>query len=358
MDGDLQAVFAAEPPVAIGHLCRRWLPASQVQRPLARGFSGADVWLVEEAGSRFVLKMFPLGTTPERARWIHAQMLRARAAGLSEVPALQFTETGDSIVVADGCLWELMSFVTGHPASQPTAAQIAAALTVLARLHQAGAEPVAAGESAAIRQRVTVAQRMLERPWAELLANTSSHSATPGQVSLQRAVRERLAAVVSAWGQKSRRRWLVAVAEMAPHTVSGQWVLRDIWSDHVLFSAAWPPCVAGLIDYHASGIDTAATDVARLLGSWIDAEAVQPAWWEAHLVDYGCTSPLPVRDQALIPFLAASGVVFGLDNWFRWTLEEGRQFGSSTRVTGRIDRLVKTLPTVLNMLDGWAIDRV
>jgi hypothetical protein len=49
-------------------------------------------------------------------------------------------------------------------------------------------------------------------------------------------------------------------------------------------------------------------------------------------------------------FLAASGIVFGLDNWFRWVLEEGRRFDDATAVTGRVDRLLGTLPAALEIL--------
>lgn len=354
MDGDSEPVFAGQPPAAIGHLVRCWFPDACVRRPLAGGFSGGGVWLVEAAGGRFVLKVFPRGTSLERGRWIHAAMLRARAAGLAEVPAAVPAQDGDSLVASDGRLWEMVSFVDGQPASRPTAAQVAAALAALANVHRAGAQPTPRGESAAIRQRVAAARSMIVRPWAGLLAEASA----PGLSPQQMAVRARLASAATLWSQRADCHWLAAVAGMECPVVSRQWVLRDIWCDHVLFAAAEPARVAGLIDYHASGFDTTATDVARLLGSWIDAGASQPTWWEAHLLPYEDVRPLPTRERRLIPFLAASSVVFGLNHWFHWTLEEGRQFGSTTQVTGRLDRLLEQLPTALDMLAGWAREPV
>ena len=123
MDGDSEPVFAGQPPAAIGHLVRCWFPDACVRRPLAGGFSGGGVWLVEAAGGRFVLKVFPRGTSLERGRWIHAAMLRARAAGLAEVPAAVPAQDGDSLLASDGRLWEMVSFVDGQPASRPTAAR-------------------------------------------------------------------------------------------------------------------------------------------------------------------------------------------------------------------------------------------
>jgi hypothetical protein len=42
--------------------------------------------------------------------------------------------------------------------------------------------------------------------------------------------------------------------------------------------------------------------------------------------------------------------VVGLDNWFRWTLEEGRRFAAPGHVLGRIDRLSSQLPGALELL--------
>jgi len=39
--------------------------------------------------------------------------------------------------------------------------------------------------------------------------------------------------------------------------------------------------------------------------------------------------------------------VFGLDNWFRWTLEEQREFPDTQSVLARIDRLLEELERAL-----------
>jgi hypothetical protein len=51
-----------------------------------------------------------------------------------------------------------------------------------------------------------------------------------------------------------------------------------------------------------------------------------------------------------VPWLHATGVVVGLDNWFRWTLEEDRRFADPARVLARIDRLSAQLPAALESL--------
>ena len=42
-------------------------------------------------------------------------------------------------------------------------------------------------------------------------------------------------------------------------------------------------------------------------------------------------------------FLHATAVIVSLDTWFRWTLDEQRKFPDTTRVQGRIDRLLRRL---------------
>lgn len=345
--------FEDRPPAAIGRIVHCWLPAGRPVRPLgAGGFSGAPVWLVGAPEGQFVLKAFAAAVTRPRAEEVHRQMQRARAAGVFEVPAVQRSAGGDSLVAADGRLWEMIAFVEGAAADRPRFDQTTAAVAVLARLHAA----VAAGDdwhpAPAVASRIIAARRMLACPWAVRCGEVGA--AEPG--SLRWEVGHRLRAAAAA--VPSPDRFLHRIASLPPAIVPRQWVLRDIWSDHVLFGGDDCQRVAGIIDHHAAGFDTAATDLARLLGSWIDPGAVAPSWWAARLAAYDAIRRLTVPERRLVPFLAASGVIFGLDNWFRWTLDEDRQFGPIARVTARLDRLVEALPVARGILEDWAQGRV
>jgi hypothetical protein len=57
--------------------------------------------------------------------------------------------------------------------------------------------------------------------------------------------------------------------------------------------------------------------------------------------------PLSHEEVGLIPILHATGLLFGLDNWFRWTLDERREFPDADRVLARIDSLLAALPAGL-----------
>ena len=166
---------------------------------------------------------------------------------------------------------------------------------------------------------------------------------------LASALEERLASAVALFAAGDGAQMLLALARIEPSPLLCQVVLRDVWSEHILF--ANPDRVVGVIDLHAAGIDTPATDLARLLGSWLPPHAlVGPEWWAGGIAAYQTLRPLTAREVSLVPLLAASGVVFGLDNWFRWVLGEGRSFAAPARVVSRVDRLLATLPAALATL--------
>ena len=147
-----------------------------------------------------------------------------------------------------------------------------------------------------------------------------------------------------------------AVKEMP---VMAQPVLRDVWSDHVLFLDDGR--IAGFIDFHAAGRDTRATDLARLLGSW-DAPAAptEGQWlqpWRQALDAYEAVKPLEPGERALIPWLYATGVICGLDNWFRWLITEQREFADNSTVLSRIARLIGALPAALGIARNSAPGR-
>lgn len=340
-------------PGAVRAIVRQWFPAGEAVRSLGDGgFSGGPVWQVEAPEGRFVLKAFAAAVSPPRAREVHWQMQRARTAGVVEVPAVRQSAGGDSLVAAEGRLWEMIAFVEGAAIDRPRFEETAAALTVLARLHAAVAKPGDWHPAPAVTGRIVAARRMLARPWAARCGEGAA--AEPG--SLLWEVGQRLVAASAAVPRPER--FLHRIASLVPVILPRQWVLRDIWSDHVLFDGADFQRVVGIIDHHAAGFDTAATDLARLLGSWIDPEAVAAGWWAERLAAYEAIRPLVRAERGLVPFLAASSVIFGLDNWFRWTLDEGRQFGSIARVSARLDRLLEALPVAREILDDWAQGRV
>jgi Ser/Thr protein kinase RdoA (MazF antagonist) len=320
------------------------------------GFSGSRVFAVRRgSGALFVLKNFTAATPAPHAAWVHRLMRHLRAAGVDFVPGVVAVRperlrsgAGECATVAvdpEGVLWELVEFIPGAPRRAPTDEEAATALIGLARLHVAAATlpeaPPCPAASPGIARRIDQARRLVAAPW-HLLA--PSAAAIPHD-----AVHERLIKACEIFQTGGGRAALDRIATHEPLQVLCQPVLRDLWSDHVLF--ADDGRLAGFVDFHAAGCDTPATDLARLLGSWDASTACGRETladrWRGSLEAYETVRLLSPRERSLIPWLHATGVICGLDNWFRWLITDRREFDDMNRVLARLDRLLDALPDAL-----------
>lgn len=337
--------------------CAAWFgPDPPEVRPLATsGFSGVTTLRVRPRGGAawFVLKSFAAGTPRDRAAWVHAFAARLTARGVVEVPAPRPSLAGDTLVTdVAGVHWELVPFVEGEVTDTPDVARASSALAALARLHLAGATlpgpPSGIGAAPAVLRRQELAAALVVRPWSLRRANAIANGPLAAAVA---ARRDRAIDLLDA---PRGRRAVAAIARWPADPVPLQAVLRDVWSDHVIFAPGGAARVAGIVDLHAAASDTPATDVARLMGSWRPSggpHSVDPAvGWPEALVAYEAIRPLSAAERAAVPLLDAAGVVGGLDHWFRWTLEEGRSFPSAAAVITRIDRLLDRLPAAIEWL--------
>lgn len=375
-------------PAALADLCQRWLPGRRLRGlPLAgEGFSGSPVWRVDvldAAGAverSNVLKAFAAGWPFPRAEAIHRYVSLLVDAGIGEIPRvvpLAAPAIGSLAEDADGRIWELSEFRPGRPVQQPTPAQAREALECLGRIHLAtggrrgdglfpaprpeecGPDGVPAWERR--RQRLV---RVAERGWCR--------STRPVLSPWERRIDSRRAAAAAILERVNGRTTLGRLATLpaAPPRRFGdvtlQPVLRDVWQAHLLFEG---PRIAAVIDLHAAGIDTPATDLARLLGSWRPAtgrnggeavpsgQGVAPAKrlsaiWSDALDAYRAIRPLGPSETRLIDLLHVGGVVGGLDSWFQWVLGDGKAFESPLQVEARVDFLLENLDSALQAADS------
>jgi len=339
-------------PVAAATLARRWFPegAMHVTPMAAVGFSGSPLFRVAAAGATHVLKAFPQGTPTGRVRFVHAAVRHLRSDGLNAVPGVRAAGDGETFIGDEnGSWWEMQDFVAGQSIPRPSPPQVAAALSVVAHVHRAAAtlaeNPPDVGPSPGVARRVDQARGMGERPWSRL---PIGREADPLLGGLIRPLVDRASAALAAHGGT---RIVATVAGLEPVSLPRQTVLRDLWAPHVLFERPAGVRVAGIVDCHAMGLDSPATDLGRLLGSWaVETGFAAAVDWESALDAYAAVRPLSHAERGLVPFLASSGVVFGLDNWFRWIFEQGRRFSDHGAVVDRIERLVGSLPDALSML--------
>lgn len=339
---------------------------SQIEPLRQGGFSGAVVLRITAAEARrWALKRLGCGATAAgRARWIHALARHARSHGIDVVPEPHATPDGETVVVAgDGGVWELLAWVPGRPAESPTPRQATAALQALARLHAAWssapsaphAPGVAWPVAPAVLRRVDQAAALTARPWS--MRRRGVRRAVDGP--LHEAVAARLDRATEIMTDAGGVEVVARAAAIRSPSLPVQIVIRDVWAEHVLFMP--DDRVAGIVDLQAAARDTPATDIARLVGSWrLPAEAAQDAraaWFAEALDAYAAIRPLSAAERAIVPWLHGMGIVLGIDNWFRWVLDERRAFADATRVAERIDRLLEELPRALGSLAampaGW-----
>ena len=326
-------------------------------RPLVRsGFSGATLWLVEAMdGGRYVLKPFPIGASGERAAWLHTLVLHVTRSGGPPVPEPAVAVAGGTVVTdGGGRPWELAGLLPGEAVDAPSPAQATAAVEALARFHLAAAtfpaaRPTVAPSAGAVG-RIDRARRLLAHSWPRRLAAARGLFQGDSTDSPRAAVVCRWERAVEIIEHHRGERLLTAIAAARPPAVPAQAVMRDVWGDHVLFERHREASIGGFVDLHAAGIDTVAADLARLLGSWRPPHGrLDPSLcerWREQLTAYERWRPLSGGERGLIDFLHAGGIVGGLDNWFRWVVEEGRAFPAHGRLLDRIDRLLAELPAV------------
>jgi Ser/Thr protein kinase RdoA (MazF antagonist) len=320
-----------------------------------QGFSGSRVFVVEFADTpgQFVLKCFHAAASREHATFVHKLVRHVRGEGVTQVPEVILAHDGDTVVTDDeGRHWELSRFMPGVAVPCPTPSQAAAAATALARVHLAAASlpghPPRLHVSPGVEHRIERSRQLLTQPWTARRDAWSRAARLWMPADVSTALDARVAAAIEIFTASDGNAFLARVATTQPHSCVLQPVLRDVWCDNVLFADRADDAVTAIIDLHAAGIDTPATDLARLAGSWDplpqdDRRPLIERWPEA-VAAYDRVRPLPRDEAALIPFLHATGVVFGIDNWFRWTCEEHREFPSTQKMLDRIDRLLAALP--------------
>lgn len=346
------------PPNPASSVAAAWFGNARLEvvPPPPPGFSGSPLVKVRPrgAGTWFLLKAFGPGTARARAEWIHALLRHVASRGVTEVPLPLATPTGGTVVAdAGGTLWEALPFVVGSATETPAPGQAAAALRCLARLHRAAATlPNAApevGPSPGVERRRALARELIGRPWRMRRATSASGGGT-----VAAAVAARWDRALGIFDTAGGGRAVTCLADVFVGGTPLQAVLRDVWYAHVLFDEAESDRVAGIVDAQAAGIDSPAVDIARLLGSWRQPGPEQAAdlaaAWPDAIAAYESIRPLADAERGLVPLVHAASVLGGLDNWFRWTVEERRSFADPAAVLTRIDRLIERLPAALAWL--------
>jgi Ser/Thr protein kinase RdoA (MazF antagonist) len=292
----------------------------------ARGMSGAQFWRLATPRGSLVLRRWPAEhPTPDRLRFIHSVLNHAARNGVRFVPAPIETRDSRTFVEHDGQLWELAPWLAGVAdyKDSPSDKKLRAAMSALAQFHVATADfkPASRPSAAPAITRRLARLRELSAGGIDELARSINTSTWPELALLAHEFVATLPRVIPP-----------AITKLEPPAAVPlrlQPCIRDIWHDHVLFTGDE---VSGVIDFGAVDIDTPATDIARLLGSLAEDDAVA---WQTGIDAYVRIRQLSDDELRAIPALDMFGTILAGCNWIRWVWIDQRRFGDRAQIVKR-----------------------
>jgi Ser/Thr protein kinase RdoA (MazF antagonist) len=295
----------------------------------AGGGSGAKLWRFQSGLGDLVARAWPIdGPGPAVLGRIHSWL--ARLADLDFVPVPLTTLDGRTLISIHGQHWEITPWQSGkaeesHP---PELIRFRAAFAALAAVHQRLAFESVEAPSPGLQARLKEAE--------DLLAS--------GLNRLERAIRLVPTDPVTA----SAVRWLALARDGLPGLVDRlrravpiplplQPTLRDARPEHFLFDG---DRLTGLVDFGAMGVDSTASDLARLLSDWVGNDRLATA---AALDTYTAIRPLAGPEIERIETFAESAAWLGPARWARWHFLEERRFNDPEAVRRGLERGLERL---------------
>ena len=294
----------------------------------AGGLSGSDLWRVEAPVGPLVLRRWPpVGPTPPELQRIHGWLagLRPLAWVATPIAGLDWATWAE----VDGRSWELGPLLPGVAdlGLPPAPAHLGAMFAALAAVHLRLVAEAVIGCSPGMIARRDEIGRLLAGEFAQfanLLDRATDDQAAPA------------------------RRWLDLARQTAPavaprvrvaadRIVPLQPCIRDVRPDHFLFEG---DRLTGLVDFGAMGVDSVATDLARLLGETVGPDE---AARRVALGAYEAMRPLAPAERDLIGDFEAANALLGGARWVRWHFVERRRFADPAAVARGFERANRRL---------------
>ncbi len=299
------------------HYSPPFQPLSPIQRlGNAGGTSGALLWKYRSPAGEMVLRAWPEVWQPP-ARW---QLERTHGwleamADLDQVPVAVPVRQRDgrTLLHQAGRFWELAPWLPGCPDldTPPAQARVCSAFGALGRLHRRISAQSERKASPGLRLRISEIEALAGRGLDELAA------------LLERSPADALAGPGLRWVGLARAAipgLLPSLRDAARLEVPLQPVLRDARPEHFLFEGEM---LTGVIDFGAMGIDSVATDLARLIGAWIPPGL--PLRGLA-LEAYRQVRPLDPSEVVLVAAIESAGDLLIAGHWLRWHFLDRTRF--------------------------------
>ena len=313
----------------------------------SEGFSGAKIFKLRSSAGTFCLRRWPQHTLArDRILGLHRLLAEAHDAGVSQIAVPIVASNGQSLVSSGEYLWQMEPWMPGDADyhANPNELRLCAAMRCLASWHVAAARfrtqraesqwftNIESHPSQGIEQRLARIHQLKKERVGQLIEaiGTSSH---PEFDLLANAVLNRF--------QQLSERVVDELTTAVSVRVPLQPCIRDVWHDHILFTANE---VTGLIDLSACRTDNVATDLARLLGSMLADD--KPSWNVA-LDAYQEIRPLNTDELRLLGAFDRSAVLLSGMTWLV------RFYLTKSRLTN-IDRIIERVEHYRSRLDHLA----
>ena len=283
-------------------------------KPMVGGFSGARVWRCHSnlLGPLCLRQWSSTHPTQPRLQFIHEALDQA-CAHLTFIPKLIRDRDGKSYWFAGDSLWEVTQWMPGQAdyMRHPSRVKLEAAVTALADLHRVWG---------GFLNKQAVSPSVVQR--VEMLSEWLAMGSLVEQVgACVHGPVEAAACMSTVRMLHSRGPRLLEELQIASEIrLTLQPVLRDIWSDHLLFQGE---TVSGIIDFGTVRMDEPATDLARMLGS------LHPFELDVRLgaiQAYARKRPSQLIDPERVELLDRSGTLLTALQWMRWLVLERRKF--------------------------------
>ncbi|HBE70902.1 MAG TPA: hypothetical protein DDW52_22380 [Planctomycetaceae bacterium] len=322
--------------------------SATISRSVSGGLSGASIYQGVCPLGNVCLRCWPTKhPSPERLATIHSHLRQAKDHGIGFVPEVYCSKSGKTSVSDGSRLWELTQWLPGEPVSTPDMDQCRTAMHSLAKLHACWQQshvrfqvsPGIAERTSRLAGWLKQLHTLVDRfgPAQGTIDSVSEAVQRSGHWELPQLA-QRTINLLHSIGP-SLHAQLSSAAQLQ---VSNHWVIRDIWSDHVLFENSR---VSGIIDYGASRHDEPALDVARLTGSYFAADfdawhSAASHYWQAR-EDARCQ---PLCQEALdfddwfarLLVIDRANCLLSALQWLEWLVLSPRQFPVPTlQLVGR-----------------------
>jgi Ser/Thr protein kinase RdoA (MazF antagonist) len=329
----------------------------------SEGFSGAIVLRVTVTDSltrrdvEYCLRGWPpKSLVRDRLLGLHRLLAHVHQAGVTQVAVPLRSRFGTTLFTEAGQFWQLEPWMPGTASFWTDAndVRLRNALITLARWHEAAAgfvpRPAEAAwfqtQTTAISPTVTDRLQRIDRFVTSDVRKLRSLIASATELPNWGASFGELVAVATRMLELFDRAASSVAAELnvfRDQPVRLQPCLRDVWHDHVLFERDE---VTGLIDPNAARSESVATDVARLLGSFLNDDTDR---WGTAIEAYRTVRPFSDREWQLARVIDRSTVLLSGLTWLERLFVQRLASVNTVRV---LDRLRQVLTRLERLADG------